>query len=1348
MKQKKFLIIGIFFISMLILTIVSVNTVQGATTNTGSCLCNAWGNYKNEWTNPKNALTQNNIYATSVVGTAGNNEEDYYVFYTIPSMLAGYDLKTIDGITVSIDAYASSTGCYSTVQLSWNGGSSFTGTKTTANWGTSDTNTYLSVGGASDTWSRTWTKSEFATGNFDVYIYSYGNLATKTIYYDHVIVTVYFTYYPSPPTNFEGMVKECGENGISLSWVKGTGADYTRIQRRNDKFPTGISDGDNIYNSTGTSTTDSTDLVCGDIYYYASWGYSSADKLWSTSQSSAIVSWCGDCVECDLTVVNNTRHTTGKYETAQDEDGCYTIWLNYTGAIPDLEQFENIVNATGTHEYSWDAGHWKFSDWANYTGNTTPIKNMFENIINATGTHEYALSPIGYLIWANYTGNTTPIWKTHTNYIDATGTLEYQLTGLGYDIWANATGNWSMSYPFAPTTANVIIDTCWNSNDTQNLKLYWTKGLNSDSTMVRYSDTSYPTNIATGTLLYNGSSQNCFHNYVQPNIEYFYSFFSWSDTYGWNTTAKDTTKWYGCRYIPNFFYNMKNVSGPYPPFFYYDAFGFQIYLNYTGNTTPITQYENIVNATGTHEYVLTGSGYLDYANYTGDTTPITLNENIVDATGTHEYLLNETGYQVWANYTGTGGSCNSTNLTVHNNTAHTTGPYETSYDSSTGWDIWLNYTGAIPGLNKYENIVHATGSHDSNWDSTGWDYNVWANYTADTPTITQYQNIVNATGTHQYYWDSTLWKFLDWANYTGNTTPITQYENIINATGTHEYVLTGSGYLDYANYTGDTTPITLDENIINATGSHEYNLQNDGYHIWANYTGNATICPSTDLTFINNLINVTGTNASIYNTTTGWTIWLNFTGNTTAINFINNLINATGSHDYILNSTGYWIWVNYTGNTTPITQYENIVNATGTHEYVLTGSGYLDYANYTGLNGLNLFENIINATGTHQSLWDGSAWNVWANYTGNETICPPCPSTNLTFINNLINLTGTNDSSYDPTTGWTVWLNLTGNATSINFIEAIINATGSHDYILNSTGYWIWINYTGNTTPIHIINATYDLNGTGYWIVGNTTPITLLENIINATGTHEYLLDGSGYFVWANYTGNETICPSTDLTVYDNTAHTTGDYTTLYNSTTGWDVWLNITGDVPTFLKYQNINHASGTHQSSWDSTNWIYRVWANYTGDTPSITQYENIINATGTHQYIWNSASWRFYDWANYTGNTTPLNLIDNTINTTGSLDSLLNNTGWWVFANFSGNATPIHLFQNFVNCNGTHEYFVNETGYQVYANASGNLSTILPVGIYSNSIYLFGGGCLALPIGLLLYARQRRRKIYKDD
>jgi hypothetical protein len=75
--------------------------------------------------------------------------------------------------------------------------------------------------------------------------------------------------------------------------------------------------------------------------------------------------------------------------------------------------------------------------------------------------------------------------------------------------------------------------------------------------------------------------------------------------------------------------------------------------------------------------------------------------------------------------------CGNTSLTIYNNTAHTTGKYESNYDLNTGWKIYLNYTGIIPSIFLFENLMNVSGSHNYSWNNDLWVYNVWANYTGN-----------------------------------------------------------------------------------------------------------------------------------------------------------------------------------------------------------------------------------------------------------------------------------------------------------------------------------------------------------------------------------------------------------------------------------------------------------------------------------------------------------------------------------------------------------------------------------------------------------------------------------------
>lgn len=137
-------------------------------------------------------------------------------------------------------------------------------------------------------------------------------------------------------------------------------------------------------------------------------------------------------------------------------------------------------------------------------------------------------------------------------------------------------------------------------------------------------------------------------------------------------------------------------------------------------------------------------------------------------------------------------------------------------------------------------------------------------------------------------------------------------------------------------------------------------------------------------------------------------------------------------------------------------------------------------------------------------------------------------------------------------TGESIWINVIGNVTlcfpiceeyNITLYEDIVNASGEHEYILNDTGYHVWANYS--------------------------SAIMLYEDIVNATGTHEYIYSEfmQYYKVWANYTGNESILSCelkylnyTDGNITFNITYWGCNTTNTSNYTINDGNWLNIAG--------------------------------------------------------------------------------------------------------------------------------------------------------------------------------------------
>ena len=100
---------------------------------------------------------------------------------------------TVTGIEVRLDARADSTSgsprmC---VQLSWNGGTTWTTAKATATLGTSMTT--FTLGSATDTWGRTWSPTDFANATFRVRVINVAGSTSRDFFLDWVAVRPHYT---------------------------------------------------------------------------------------------------------------------------------------------------------------------------------------------------------------------------------------------------------------------------------------------------------------------------------------------------------------------------------------------------------------------------------------------------------------------------------------------------------------------------------------------------------------------------------------------------------------------------------------------------------------------------------------------------------------------------------------------------------------------------------------------------------------------------------------------------------------------------------------------------------------------------------------------------------------------------------------------------------------------------------------------------------------------------------------------------------------------------------------------------------------------------------------------------
>jgi len=132
----------------------------------------------------------------------------------------------IDGILVQIEGRETNVTCngYFETSLSWDDGTSYTSvvnrSPDTEELATTDT--VYSEGGASQTWNHAWTVDEI-NNHFMVKIVGTNAKDGKNIEIDQVLVTVYYSVPPDPPTNVaatDGIYTD----KVVVTWTKSTGA--------------------------------------------------------------------------------------------------------------------------------------------------------------------------------------------------------------------------------------------------------------------------------------------------------------------------------------------------------------------------------------------------------------------------------------------------------------------------------------------------------------------------------------------------------------------------------------------------------------------------------------------------------------------------------------------------------------------------------------------------------------------------------------------------------------------------------------------------------------------------------------------------------------------------------------------------------------------------------------------------------------------------------------------------------------------------------------------------------------------------------------------------------------------
>lgn len=166
-------------------------------TNPSANAADSGGDGDGYGTNPTRAYSDNASFATD--SNSGNNtgtnctgaDKDKHRYYNY-----GFSLPSganINGIEVRLDSKVDSIvgSPKQCVQLSWDGGTSWTTAKSTSTLTTGEVS--YTLGGSADTWGRTWTNTNFSNANLRVRVIDVASDTSRDFSLDWAAVNVYYS---------------------------------------------------------------------------------------------------------------------------------------------------------------------------------------------------------------------------------------------------------------------------------------------------------------------------------------------------------------------------------------------------------------------------------------------------------------------------------------------------------------------------------------------------------------------------------------------------------------------------------------------------------------------------------------------------------------------------------------------------------------------------------------------------------------------------------------------------------------------------------------------------------------------------------------------------------------------------------------------------------------------------------------------------------------------------------------------------------------------------------------------------------------------------------------------------
>lgn len=149
---------------------------------------------------------------------------------------------------------------------------------------------------------------------------------------------------------------------IELSWIKGEGAQQTKIQRKQGNYPTDRNDGSQVYFGTGSIASDK-GLLSGTDYYYRAWSWVGGSEQWSDGFAQA---------------ANKTASASYNITLAQGWNLVSLPLVPLSTNMTDILSADNLASGNITNislVYWFDAATVTWKQWINGSGTLTTMED-------------------------------------------------------------------------------------------------------------------------------------------------------------------------------------------------------------------------------------------------------------------------------------------------------------------------------------------------------------------------------------------------------------------------------------------------------------------------------------------------------------------------------------------------------------------------------------------------------------------------------------------------------------------------------------------------------------------------------------------------------------------------------------------------------------------------------------------------------------------------------------------------------------------------------------------------------------------------------------------------------------